>query len=241
MALPSSAFVRVVSADSKTNSETVLRLSDGATATDVLTAMGNKQLPRVEPNALAKYSLIMVAAAEARASDPPAKRRYTLRTLAASDRPLELAAERGQQRLSAARASSSAAGRNDSAVRWYFKDTTKAPLRCVVRACSSDRSLTPPPRFEDDSAVSGDEESEDEAECKRSDLTHLLCDGAAQLSGTLLKRSASDPNLWRRRQCVLAADRLWYVCAPLLRPPPFSSRSALRHAADPVTGGLMMS
>jgi len=146
MALPSSAFVRVVSADSKTNSETVLRLSDGATATDVLTAMGNKQLPRVEPNALAKYSLIMVAAAEARASDPPAKRRYTLRTLAASDRPLELAAERGQQRLSAARASSSAAGRNDSAVRWYFKDTTKAPLRCVVRACSSDRSLTPPPQ-----------------------------------------------------------------------------------------------
>ncbi|CAM9743230.1 unnamed protein product [Ectocarpus sp. 6 AP-2014] len=56
--------------------------------------------------------------------------------------------------------------------------------------------------------VSGSDTSEDERRAGWIDLRGL---GQGHYCGYLQKKSRSDPNLWRRRWCILADDRLWLL------------------------------
>ena len=75
--------------------------------------------------------------------------------------------------------------RNRRSVRWFYKDVRSTQL-------------------EIDGEVSGDSSSEDEEECSLSDFAYLK---QGERKGFLLKRSSKDPNLWRKRWCVLG-DKL---------------------------------
>jgi len=82
----------------------------------------------------------------------------------------------------------------DEVVHWYFRDSRSLPLE-----------------LEDD--ASGSEESEDEStgRSRPSDLAHLNEDNCTRCAGFLLKQSARDANLWRKRFCILTGDKLWYM------------------------------
>ena len=84
-------------------------------------------------------------------------------------------------------------------VRFYLHDESSTPL---------DASEIP---MEED--ASGSESSEDERPPDAkfvADRQLLLAKRQTVKVGTLLKRSDSDLNLWRRRKVVLVDDRLWY-------------------------------
>lgn len=71
---------------------------------------------------------------------------------------------------------------------WYFKDIRSAPLQL-------------------DGETSGNSSSDDEEEMTLNDLIYL---GSGDRRAVLHKRSSRDPNLWRRRLCILT-DKLWCV------------------------------
>ena len=82
----------------------------------------------------------------------------------------------------------------EDVIHWFFRDSRSSPLELEHDA-------------------SGSEASEDEAATKDhpQDLSHLNDDNCTRCAGFLLKRSAHDPNLWRKRFCILAGDKLWYM------------------------------
>ena len=77
---------------------------------------------------------------------------------------------------------------------WYYKDSLSHPLDT---------------EYNNDDAVSGNESSEDEEEISLSDVSYLRQNDR---KGFMLKKSTKDPNLWRRRYCILT-DKLWCVDA----------------------------
>jgi len=79
---------------------------------------------------------------------------------------------------------------SQSSNRWYFKDIRTYPLE-----------------LESSGDVSGESSSDEEEEISLSDLAYLR---QGERRGFLLKRSSQDPNLWRRRYCVLT-DKLWSI------------------------------
>ena len=82
----------------------------------------------------------------------------------------------------------------EDVIHWFFRDSRSSPLELEHDA-------------------SGSEASDDEAATKDhpQDLSHLNDDNCTRCAGFLLKRSAHDPNLWRKRFCILAGDKLWYM------------------------------
>lgn len=98
--------------------------------------------------------------------------------------------------------------KQDGTVDWYYRDHRSTPL---------------------DLDASGSDESDDEATARTrapQDMSHLSDDNCTRCAGFLLKRSHSDPNLWRKRFCILAGDKLWYMRR---RPP--RSRGARMYAS----------
>jgi hypothetical protein len=87
---------------------------------------------------------------------------------------------------------------NSFTVSWYYKDIRSAPLRL-------------------DGDVSGNSSSEDEAEISLNDLIYF---GSGDRRAVLFKRSNRDPNLWRKRLCILN-DKLW--CINLKKKAPFAT------------------
>jgi hypothetical protein len=77
---------------------------------------------------------------------------------------------------------------NTMTCNWYYKDIRSAPLQL-------------------DGETSGNSSSEGEEEIALNDLIYL---GSGDRRAVLQKRSSRDPNLWRRRLCVLN-DKLWCV------------------------------
>jgi hypothetical protein len=82
----------------------------------------------------------------------------------------------------------------DDIVRWYFRDNRSLPLD-----------------LEHDTSGSDESEDEDSSRSSPQDLAHLSEEGCTRCAGFLLKQSARDPNLWRKRFCILAGDKLWYM------------------------------
>ena len=82
----------------------------------------------------------------------------------------------------------------DEITRWYFRDYRSSPLD-----------------FEYD--ISGSEASDDEHPeyIKPQDLAHLSDSNCTRCAGFLLKQSKNDRSLWRKRFCILAGDKLWYM------------------------------
>ena len=70
--------------------------------------------------------------------------------------------------------------------------------------------MNPHPSNQD---TSGSEASDDESgdRIRPQDLAHLSDDNCTRCAGFLLKQSQCDPNLWRKRFCILAGDRFWYM------------------------------
>ncbi len=73
--------------------------------------------------------------------------------------------------------------------KWYFKD---------IRSC--------PISFDDSGDISG-ASSDDEEELSPQDFSYLKM---GERRGYMFKRSGSDPNLWKRRLCVLT-DKFWCI------------------------------
>jgi hypothetical protein len=82
----------------------------------------------------------------------------------------------------------------DDIVRWYFRDNRSLPLD-----------------LEHDTSGSDESEDEDSSRVTPQDLAHLSEEGCTRCAGFLLKQSSSDQNLWRKRFCILAGDKLWYM------------------------------
>ena len=71
---------------------------------------------------------------------------------------------------------------------WYYKDIRSVPLQL-------------------DGETSGNSSSDNEEEMPMNDLIYL---GSGDRRAVMQKRSSTDPNLWRRRLCVLT-DKLWCI------------------------------
>lgn len=82
----------------------------------------------------------------------------------------------------------------DDIVRWYYRDNRSLPLDLEHDASGSDES-----------------EDEDSSRVTPQDLAHLSEEGCTRCAGFLLKQSSLDQNLWRKRFCILAGDKLWYM------------------------------
>ena len=104
----------------------------------------------------------------------------------------------------------------DDVVRWYFRDGRSLPLDLDHDASGSE--------------ASGDE---DVARNPPWDLSHLSEDSCSRCAGFLLKQSARDPNLWRKRFCILAGNKLWYT-----KSRPQRSRGKLLAASSIVLEGV---
>ena len=86
----------------------------------------------------------------------------------------------------------------ETSSRWFFKDTRTLPID-----------------LGDNGEVIGEEStSDDEDEMTLNDLSYIM---QADRKGYLLKRSSKDPNLWRKRYCILT-DKLWCINDRLRQP-----------------------
>ena len=88
----------------------------------------------------------------------------------------------------------------DDEVRFYLHDADAPPL---------DGEL---PHADDES---GSDASDDESTKAMTVVDRRWLEDDAVAVGSLLKLSSRDPNLWRRRTCVLCRDRLWFWRAEL--------------------------
>lgn len=93
-------------------------------------------------------------------------------------------------------------GRLEAFTTWHYKDALSHPLDMDFGA---------------DDDASSNESSEDEEEISLSDVSYLRQNDR---KGFMLKKSSTDPNLWRRRYCILT-DKLW--CIDAKRPVPRAS------------------
>ena len=81
--------------------------------------------------------------------------------------------------------------------RFYLHDAAASPLDLELPAGDD---------------ASGSEPSDDETPPRAKRVVdRAWLEARAEKVGSLLKRSEDDPNLWRRRTCVLVNDRLWSV------------------------------
>ena len=92
----------------------------------------------------------------------------------------------------------------DDDVRFYLHDADAPPL---------DFELPPA----DD--ASGSDASDDESTKAMAVVDRRWLEDDATTVGSLLKLSSRDPNLWRRRTCVVCRDRLWFWRAELAPDP----------------------
>lgn len=85
---------------------------------------------------------------------------------------------------------------NDNvSIRWFYKDMRTTPLDCTTQK---------------DDISANSSSSEDEKDISTQDFTYL---NQFERKGYLLRRSRKDPNIWRKRLCVLV-DNLWCIDYP---------------------------
>ena len=92
----------------------------------------------------------------------------------------------------------------DDDVRFYLHDADAPPLDFEL------------PHADD---ASGSDASDDESTKAMAVVDRRWLEDDATTVGSLLKLSSRDPNLWRRRTCVVCRDRLWFWRAELAQDP----------------------
>ena len=92
----------------------------------------------------------------------------------------------------------------DDDVRFYLHDADAPPLDFEL------------PHADD---ASGSDASDDESTKAMAVVDRRWLEDDATTVGSLLKLSSRDPNLWRRRTCVVCRDRLWFWRAELAPDP----------------------
>ena len=92
----------------------------------------------------------------------------------------------------------------DDDVRFYLHDADAPPLDFEL------------PHADD---ASGSDASDDESTKAMAVVDRRWLEDDATTVGSLLKLSSHDPNLWRRRTCVVCRDRLWFWRAELAPDP----------------------
>ncbi|KAJ1453886.1 hypothetical protein M885DRAFT_618581 [Pelagophyceae sp. CCMP2097] len=195
-----------------------VKIGGATTAADAVSLVAEKL--RLSEKHAAARRLVMVYAGDARRGAP-----WRVRTLQPGDALLALRRE-AVARLRLEAAESAQVDGDD--VRFFLHESAAAPL---------------------DVELGGDASGSSSSEDERPPFARYVGDRGdlekrAKLRGTLLKRSDKDPNLWRRRHCVLANDRLWYwrddPRAPGLAPPapPTAPPQTSRRAGSAVAAAL---
>ena len=119
---------------------------------------------------------------------------------------------------------------NDNVLQIQIDMEDKAKLQCESKEIAD--TVTSSFYYKDlrsnpldlDGEVSGNSSSDDETEIPLNDLLYF---GAGERRGFLLKRSSRDPNVWRRRLCILN-DKLW--CINVRKSVPWARCVNLNHA-----------
>jgi hypothetical protein len=145
---------------------------------------------RLNPSLVKYYSVFMILSTLNEAGTANV---HTLRTVASYEHILTvfdrvMGKQQQMQQQNSTNSSSSNSPR--ATCRWYFKDTRTAPI---------DNN--------DFGDLSGDSDSDDEVPLSTADFNYL---NKAERKGYLFRKSSRDPNLWRKRLCLLT-DKLWCI------------------------------
>lgn len=166
------------------SSTTVLKITPTTTASEICIAIANKI--DLSPDQAKYHNLILVYTGF---SDKGSRKFYCVRTIRSKEcvlRTLNAVIAKQNKKHSLDRDYESSL----SAVRWFYKDARSLPLE-----------------FGDSGDVSGNSSSDDEVDLSYDDLSYLR---QVERRGFMLKRSSKDPNVWKKRYCVLV-DKLWIV------------------------------
>lgn len=119
------------------------------------------------------------------------RRHHTIKTLTADENVLTVLAEVTRKQNEK---HNNLEGKLDTFSTWHYKDSLSHPLDAD---------------FDPDDDASGNSTSDEEEEISLSDVSYLRQNDR---KGFMLKKSSKDPNLWRRRYCILT-DKLWCIDA----------------------------
>ena len=181
-----------------------VRVQEGTTAAETIELVATKlrmsEDERLSKRLVCAYPVERRSARQPRprGAPPPPRREnvvWRVRTLLRADS--VLAARR--------KALLAAAGFDvDDDVRFYLRDADAPPLDFEL------------PHADD---ASGSDASDDESTKAMAVVDRRWLEDDATTVGSLLKLSSRDPNLWRRRTCVVCRDRLWFWRAELAPDP----------------------
>ena len=181
-----------------------VRVQEGTTAAETIELVATKlrmsEDERLSKRLVCAYPVERRSARQPRprGAPPPPRREnvvWRVRTLLRADS--VLAARR--------KALLAAAGFDvDDDVRFYLHDADAPPLDFEL------------PHADD---ASGSDASDDESTKAMAVVDRRWLEDDATTVGSLLKLSSRDPNLWRRRTCVVCRDRLWFWRAELAPDP----------------------
>lgn len=137
------------------------------------------------PNDIQYYTLILV---HTRTYDSPSKKYHCVCTLRLDDNIIDVLTNVAKKQAHKFKDDGSA----NVYCTWYYKDIRTSPLR-----------------ISETGDLSGNSSTESEHDLPLSDLSYLR---QGERRGYLLKRSSKDPNLWRKRYCMVS-DNFWCVDA----------------------------
>lgn len=190
--------IKIYINDNLSISSTMIQVNSTTIASEIIESIANKI--KISPEDLQHYSLILVYTRfneQQSSSKSPTKRKskyHIVKTLKSNDILLNTLehiinkqALKHKKKIRNSTLISPISNNNFS--KWYFKDVRKTPLD-----------------LEETGDVSGNSSSDEEDEISLNDFTYLR---QGDRRGYLLKRSTTDPNLWRSRFCILT-DKLWY-------------------------------
>jgi hypothetical protein len=181
--------------DNLSISHTILQANATTTASEIIESIANKI--KISSEDLKHYSLVLVYTRfneKGSSSKSPNSKYQIVKSLKSNDILLNVLENiinkqtiKYQKKIRNSNLISPLSNKNFS--KWYFKDKRRIPLD-----------------LDETGDVSGNSSSEEEDEISLNDFTYLT---QGERRGYLLKRSRTDPNLWRRRYCILT-DKLWY-------------------------------
>ena len=186
-----SRLLKVQLYDTK-GSYTILEAYPGTKASDILDAIINKI--DLTPEESTYYTLILVHSRLYQGSITPLSRYHCLKTLRSDDdvwETLNYVISKQASKYDKLEGFGASKVHN----RWFFKDIRTTPVD-----------------MGDD--VSGNSSSDEEESISLSEMSYLR---QGERRGYLLRRSNRDPNLWRKRYCVLT-DKLWCMDVKRLYP-----------------------